>query len=252
MKDLLGQTRRPQINSRSELDACGRPGLPDVIRCARRKHARAIISSFLRNSGIHQARLSIAMMFLLFALSSSASAATLPSGFVETTVASGLASPTAMAIAPDGRIFVCSQSGALRVIKNGVLLAAPFVTLSVDSLGERGLLGVALDPNFALNHYIYLYHTVPGTPSNNRVVRFTASGDVALAGSRVILLELDPLSTATNHNGGALHFGPDRNLYIAVGDNRSGTKSQNLNSLFGKILRIAADGTIPPDNPFVQ
>src|SRR5437762_9638195 len=192
------------------------------------------------------------MAFLVHALSFSVSAATLPSGFVETTVATGIASPTAMAIAGDGRIFVCSQSGALRVIKNGVLLAAPFVTLSVDSLGERGLLGVALDPNFALNHYIYLYHTVPGTPSNNRVVRFTASGDVALAGSRVILLELDPLSTATNHNGGALHFGPDRNLYIAVGDNAKGSNSQNLSNLLGKILRIGPDGTIPPDNPFVQ
>src|SRR5437660_12934921 len=107
MKDLLGQTRRPQINSRSELDACGRPGLPDAIRCARRKHARAIISSFLRNSGMHQARLFIATM-LLFGLSCSVSAATLPTGFVETTVATGIASPTAMAIAPDGRIFVCS------------------------------------------------------------------------------------------------------------------------------------------------
>src|SRR5947207_4207492 len=175
MKDLLGQTRRLQINSRSELDACGRPGLPDVIRCARRKHARAIISSFLRNSGIHQARLSIAMMFLLFALSSSASAATLPSGFVETTVASGIASPTAMAIAPDGRIFVCSQSGALRVIKNGVLLATPFMTLSVDSVGERGLLGVAFDPHFTLNHYIYFYYTDLWSHSHYRVIRLSSN-----------------------------------------------------------------------------
>src|SRR5438093_13763588 len=152
-----------------------------------------------------QARLFIAIVFLLYALSASGSAATLPSGFVETTVASGIASPTAMAIAPDGRIFVCSQSGALRVIKNGVLLATPFMTLSVDSVGERGLLGVAFDPHFTLTHYIYLYYTVPGTPAHNRVVRFTANGDVVLAGSRVILLEFNSLSTATNHNGGALH-----------------------------------------------
>jgi glucose/arabinose dehydrogenase len=215
------------------------------------KSAHPALVSFGNCTGMHRARLFFPMAFLLHALSFS-SAATLPSGFVETTVASGIASPTAMAIARDGRIFVCSQLGALRVIKNGVLLATPFVNLSVDSLGERGLLGVALDPNFTLNHYIYLYHTVPGTPSHNRVVRFTASGDVALAGSRVILLELDPLSTATIHNGGALHFGPDGNLYIAVGDNHKGSNSQNLNSLFGKILRIASDGTIPRDNPFVQ
>src|SRR5437867_12158791 len=252
MKGLLSPPRRPQINSRSQPDARGGPGLPDVIRCARRKHARSIISSFLRDSGMHQARLFIPIVFLWYSLSFSVSAATLPSGFIETTVASGIASPTAMAIAPDGRIFVCSQTGALRVIKNGALLATPFVTLSVDSVGERGLLGVAFDPYFTLTHYIYLYYTVPGTPSHNRVARFTAIGDVVLTGSRVILLELDPLSTATNHNGGALHFGPDGNLYIAVGDNAKGSSSQNLSNLLGKILRIASDGTIPPDNPFVQ
>ena len=228
MKDLLSQPRRPQINSRSQLDASGRPSLPDVFRCARRKHARAIVSFFLRNSEMHQARLFLAIVSLLHGLSFFTSGATLPPGFVETTVASGIESPTAMAIAPDGRIFVCSKSGALRVIKNGVLLASPFVTLSVDSLGERGLLGVAFDPNFTLNHYIYLYYTVLGTPSHNRVARFTANGDVVLTGSRVILLELDPLSTATNHNGGAIHFGADGKLYIAVGDNGKGSNSQNF------------------------
>ena len=252
MKDLLSQPRRPQINSRSQLDARGRPGLPGVIRCARRKQLDEIISSFLRDSATHQARLFIAMMFLLFGLSFSASAATLPPGFVETTVTSGIASPTAMASAPDGRIFVCSQTGALRVIKNGVLLAAPFVTLAVASAGERGLLGVAFDPHFPLNHFIYLYYTVPGTPAHNRVSRFAANGDVVVPGSEVVLLELNSLSTATNHNGGALHFGPDGNLYIAVGDNAKGSNSQNLSNLLGKILRIAPDGTIPPDNPFVQ
>src|SRR5438477_4459088 len=231
MRGLLSPPRRPQINSPSQLDARGRPGLPDVIRCARRKHARSIISSFLRDSGMHQARLFVAIVFLLYSLCFSASAATLPSGFIETTVASGIASPTAMAIAPDGRIFICSQTGALRVIKNGVLLTTPFVTLSVDSVGERGLLGVAFDPNFNLNNFIYLYYTVPGSPAHNRVVRFTANGDVVLAGSRVILLELNPLSTATNHNGGALHFGADGNLYIAVGDNANGSNSQNLSNL---------------------
>ena len=119
-------------------------------------------------------------------------------------------------------------------------------------MGERGLLGIAFDPHFTLNHYIYLYYTVPGPPSHNRVARFTANGDVVLAGSRVILLELNPLSTATNHNGGALHFGSDGKLYIAVGDNAKGSNSQNLNNLLGKILRINSDGSIPTDNPFIQ
>jgi glucose/arabinose dehydrogenase len=252
MKGLPSQPGRPQIKSRSQVDARGRPGFPGVIRRARRKHARAIISSFFRDPGMHQGRLFIAMVFLLFGLSFSASAATLPSGFVETTVASGIASPTAMAIAPDGRIFVCSQTGALRVIKNGVLLATPFVTLTVDAAGERGLLGVAFDPNFNFNHYVYLYYTVPGTPAHNRVIRFTANGDVAVAGSGKVILELNPLSSATNHNGGALHFGGDGKLYISVGDNAKGSNAQNLSNLLGKILRLNSDGTIPTDNPFAQ
>src|SRR5690242_811582 len=143
-----------------------------------------------------------------------ASATTLPDGFSETTVASGIASPTAMAIAPDGRIFVSSQTGALRVIKNGVLLTNPFLTLSVDSTGERGLLGVAFDPHFNINHFIYIYYTVPTSPAHNRVSRFTANGDVVVSGSETVLLDLDPLSSAANHNGGAGHFGPDGKLYI--------------------------------------
>ena len=177
-------------------------------------------------------------------------AATLPTGFSETMIANGLSSPTAMDFAPDGRLFVCLQGGNLRVIKNGALLPTPFLTLSVDSSGERGLLGVAFDPNFATNHFVYVYYTVATTPRHNRVSRFTANGDVALANSEVVILELDNLSSATNHNGGAIHFGPDGKLYIAVGENANGSNSQTLSNLLGKVLRINSDGTIPSDNPF--
>jgi glucose/arabinose dehydrogenase len=155
-----------------------------------------------------------------------------------------------MELAPDGRIFVCEQGGRLRVIKNGALLAAPFVTLNVDPNGERGLLGVAFDPNFAVNNFVYVYYTVPIEPRHNRVSRFTANGDVAVAGSETIILELDNLSTATNHNGGAIHFGPDGKLYVAVGENANGANSQTLANRLGKMLRINADGSIPTDNPF--
>src|SRR5713226_2276827 len=177
-------------------------------------------------------------------------AATLPTGFVETQIASGLSSPTAMALAPDGRIFVCEQGGTLRVLKNGALLPTPFVSISVDSSGERGLLGVAFDPSFATNNFVYVYYTVPGSPAHNRVSRFTANGDVAVAGSEVVLLNLDNLSSATNHNGGAIHFGPDGKLYVAVGENANSANSQTLVNLLGKVLRINSDGTIPADNPF--
>lgn len=155
-----------------------------------------------------------------------------------------------MAIAPDGRVFICEQAGRLRVVKNGVLLAAPFLTLTVDSSGERGLLGVAFDPDFQTNHYVYVYYTARTSARHNRVSRFTANGDVVVPGSERVLLSLNNLSSATNHNGGALHFGPDGFLYIAVGDNANGANAQSRSNLFGKILRIARDGSIPSTNPF--
>lgn len=187
---------------------------------------------------------------LLFAACASATAATLPAGFSETQIAGGLSSPTAMDLAPDGRIFVCLQGGQLRVIKNGALLPAPFVSLTVDSAVERGLLGIAFDPNFSSNSFVYVYYTVPGDPAHNRVSRFTANGDVAMAGSEFIVVDLDNLSGAGNHNGGAIHFGPDGKLYIAVGDNNNRANSQTLSNRLGKILRINSDGSIPADNPF--
>jgi len=83
--------------------------------------------------------------------------ATLPEGFAESEVATGIANPTAMEFAPDGRLFVCQQEGQLRVIKNGTLLPTPFVTVETDSTGERGLLGIAFDPGFATNQFLYVY-----------------------------------------------------------------------------------------------
>jgi glucose/arabinose dehydrogenase len=179
-----------------------------------------------------------------------ARAASFSPGFSSTTVASGITGATAMTMAPDGRIFVCEQGGALRVIKNGALLATPFVSLSVNALGERGLLGVALDPAFAVNGYVYVYYTTSSSPIHNRISRFTASGDVAVSASEVVLLDLDDLSGATNHNGGAIHFGPDGRLYVAVGENALPSNAQSLTNLLGKVLRINSDGTIPVDNPF--
>jgi glucose/arabinose dehydrogenase len=192
----------------------------------------------------------VATLALVLCVYSDPKAATLPAGFVETEVAMGLTNATAMAFAPDGRLFVCLQNGTLRVIKNGILLPTPFVSLSVNASGERGLLGVTFDPNFATNQFVYVYYTTSSAPIHNRVSRFTANGDVALAGSEVILLDLNNLSGATNHNGGAIHFGPDGKLYIAVGENALPSNAQTLNNLLGKILRINADGSIPADNPF--
>jgi glucose/arabinose dehydrogenase len=179
-----------------------------------------------------------------------AAAVTLPPGFVETLVAA-VTDPTAMQFAPDGRLFVCEQRGTLRVFKNGALLPTPFVTLPVSAVGERGLLGVAFDPNFAVNQYVYVYYTATTPTLRNRVSRFTANGDVAIPGSEVPIFDLPAIVTvATNHNGGALNFGADGKLYIAVGEHNVPANSQSLNTTLGKMLRINPDGSIPADNPF--
>ncbi|HET8783140.1 MAG TPA: PQQ-dependent sugar dehydrogenase [Pyrinomonadaceae bacterium] len=189
---------------------------------------------------------------LVISAATAASAATVPTGFTDAVVASGLNNPTAMALAPDGRIFVCQQGGALRVIKNGALLPTPFLTVTVDSAGERGLLGIAFDPNFVSNQLVYIYYTATTPAIHNRISRFTASGDVALAGSETIIMDLPNLSTATNHNGGAMHFGPDGNLYVAVGENANAANAQSLSTRLGKMLRMTSTGGVPPDNPFIN
>lgn len=179
---------------------------------------------------------------------------TLSPTFSHVLVDDGLANPTVMVCAPDGRIFVCEQTGALKVIKNGVLLGTPVVTVPADNSGgawsERGLIGMALHPQFASNNYIYLYYTTTSGGTHNRVSRFTLSGDVVVPGSEVIILDLDPLSSASNHNGGAMHFGPDGKLYIATGENATPANSQNLTNYHGKLLRVNDDGSVPADNPF--
>ncbi len=126
------------------------------------------------------------------------------------------------------------------------------MTNITDSRGERGLLGVAFDPNFSTNGYVYVYHTLKGTSTReprNRVLRYTARGDRAVAGSKKVILKLNNLG-ATNHNGGAIHFGEDGKLYVAVGENAVPSNAQTLSNLHGKMLRINKDGTVPTDNPF--
>ena len=206
-------------------------------------------SSILKTFDVRSIVLTIVCCLLIVATNGLVAAATLPAGFSETLVANGLSSPTSMDFAPDGRLFVCLQGGQLRVIKNGSLLPTPFVSLTVNSSGERGLLGVAFDPNFATNNFVYVYYTAPTPSIHNRVSRFTANGDVAVAGSELVLLDLENLS-ATNHNGGAIHFGPDGKLYVAVGENAVPSNSQTLTNRLGKVLRINSDGSIPSENPF--
>ena len=174
-----------------------------------------------------------------------------PGGFTRNeTWVTGLSNATAFAQAPDGRIFVAQQGGAIRVVKNGALLPTPFATVSVDSSGERGLIGIALHPDFAVNGFLYIHATRTAGGSHNRISRFASNGDVAAAGSEIALVDLPNLGGATNHNGGGIHFGGDGMLYVGVGENANAALAQDLSSPLGKLLRFRDDGTIPTDNPF--
>jgi glucose/arabinose dehydrogenase len=190
---------------------------------------------------------------LALATSSAQGAVGLRSGFTQSQVVSDLTSPTDMEFAPDGRLFVAEQAGKVRIAKSdGTLI--PFLDISskVDITRERGLLGVAFDPNFATNHFVYLHYTrkaTATTPVHNRVVRVTASGDSAVAGSEVLIFRLNNHSTEI-HLGGAIDFAKDGKLYVSTGDNHIQENAQNLTNLFGKVLRINKDGTIPSSNPF--
>lgn len=176
---------------------------------------------------------------------------TLPAGFSRSVYASGLGStPTAMAFAPDGRLFVAEQGGALRVVVNGALLTTPFITVPTVAEGERGLLGVAFDPDYAATNWVYLYYTSSVGEPHNVLVRVTADGNTAVPGSTVTLVEFPTLPASGRHNGGAMQFGPDGKLYVAVGDATIPTAPPSLESPFGKMLRFERNGAIPTDNPF--
>jgi glucose/arabinose dehydrogenase len=176
----------------------------------------------------------------------------LPSGFGQSRVADDIVSPTAMAFAPDGRLFVAEKSGAVRVIKNGHLLDTPLVIVTASTFSERGLGGIAIDPNFDDNGFVYLYYTAEQPAAHNRISRFTVTpgGDVAPLASEQIILELPEAGNGTAHNGGAMQFMPDGTLLVGVGDHTNSLNGQDMNTPFGKILRINADGSIPIDNPF--
>ena len=180
-------------------------------------------------------------------------ATSVPTGLTDSLVAN-VGKPTSMAVAPGGRLFVTQKAtnnvGRVRVIKNGQLLTKPFLKLTTDTSYARGILGITLDPNFSTNHYVYVFYTATSPTVHNRVSRFTANGDVAVAGSQKVLLDLPTLGTSGGHYGGALRFGADGKLYVGTGDNANPREAQSLGSLNGKVLRINRDGTIPSGNPF--
>jgi glucose/arabinose dehydrogenase len=166
--------------------------------------------------------------------------------------------PVSMVFAPDGRmLFSEVVEGTVRVVERvgdqGRLLARPFAQLIIAKGGESGVLGLALDPDYAHNRWVYLYYSDPDPnradrrPLRNRIVRFT---DVDNVGENLTVIYDDiQISRQGRHNGGRLLFGPDGKLYVSVGNAEEKENSQSLKNPNGKVLRLNPDGSTPTDNP---
>lgn len=162
-------------------------------------------------------------------------------------VAEGLEVPWDLVIADDGTLFVTTRPGKIITLKDGVQTTIFTMDDPFYQDGEGGLLGLTLDPDFQENGYLYVYHTYrEGRSIQNRVIRLIYKDGTA-SFDRVLL---DGIPGARNHNGGRIRFGPDGYLYITAGDRYEPSMAQDPDSLGGKILRIAKDGSIPEDNPF--
>ncbi len=224
---------------------------------------------------MHRAAATFAGILAAALGAASAAAITLPPGFGDTLVAA-VGAPTALAFTPDGRLLVTTQGGTVRVVSGGTLLPTPALALgsAVCSNGERGLLGIALDPSFATNHWVYLFYTFNKAPGGcptsslttpvERISRFTMdvpTANVIDPASELVLLD-GALNFAGNHNGGQLRVGPDGYLYAGIGDGGcdyagdsgcagANDASRDRNILNGKIVRIARDGSVPATNPFL-
>lgn len=169
----------------------------------------------------------------------------------------GIDQPSALAFLPDGRVlFAEKNTGLIRVISGGELLDAPFAAVAANTAGERGLLGIAVHPDFARNGRVYAFYARSDTGAissdpraivDYRVVYFTAAGDVADGGE--IFVTTIAATSGTTRVGGRIAFAGDGKLLIALGDFGDETTSQSSNSPAGKVLRLNDDGTIPPDNP---
>lgn len=170
-------------------------------------------------------------------------------GFTDTLV-TNVDAPTALAFTPDGRMLITNQQGQLRVYDDDRLLPTPALDISgrVCANSERGLLGVAVDREFAANRYIYLYYTAnTGTRCVNRVSRFVLGDDNVARDERILI---NNMYSGTNHNAGDVKVGKDGLIYATIGDGGRPSLARNKSILLGKVLRVARDGSIPSTNPY--
>ncbi len=171
---------------------------------------------------------------------------TSPAGVEITSFVTGLEAPWSLVFLPDGRAVVSERPGRLRLIVAGQLRAAPLATFDVVARGEGGLMGLAVHPQFPREPFLYAMLTARTAGGGiNRVVRLRLAGDAASI-DRVVV---DAIPAGVNHNGGRIAFGPDGMLYVGTGEIFQRAFAQDHGNLGGKILRVAADGTVPPDNP---
>jgi len=161
-------------------------------------------------------------------------------------VVTNLDTPWSLAFSKNGILFFTERPGYVKAFYNNTLINLKVENLNVKEIGEGGLLGIALDPNFPNSPYIYLYYTYEEEKLWNRVVRYKFE-NWTLVDQKILI---DKIPAATIHNGGRIKFGPDGKLYITTGDATQRDLAQDINSLAGKILRINPDGSIPEDNPF--
>lgn len=212
-------------------------------------------------------------LLLVLAAAPAARGQSVPDGFIVETMISSLSTPVAFDFLPDGRVIFAEQATArLRILKPPATLQVnPVISVTgVSTGGERGLLGVALDPDFPSRPYVYVHYTV-ATPAHIRIARYTLTGD--LLGSSGGDLIADPASrydlvddipdNASNHNGGTVRFGVEGHLYVSLGEDANMCAAQGTTSLRGVILRLRTNPlppgpgsafraqVTPPDNPFV-
>jgi glucose/arabinose dehydrogenase len=174
----------------------------------------------------------------------------LPPGYRVEAVDTSLDLPAQLAATPDGRLLIAQQLGSVRVVQDGRILDDPFITIDVytpeDQIAEHGLVGIAVDPDFEENHYVYLYYTADN-PRRIAIARVRDENNRGVGLEEIFTYEAE---SPCCHVGGGMKFGPDGHLFVGVGEHTGAKEAQDPTNPLGSVLRLNKDGSSPPDNPF--